>query len=258
VDGRLLYLGATPDEDFWREQWADERIVKALESARSGNLQIFKSLFPRYLPKEGRILEAGCGMGHIVMALRARGYNCEGVEWSEDTVATIQAHFPELPITQGDVTALEEPDNSFEALISLGVVEHREAGPEPFLTEAYRVLKQDGLMLISVPWFNPLRRWKARLGFYRDSISGLPFYQQAFSESDFVHLLEKEGFEIVEVTGYDPYVGLAAELPGFDLLERLLRKARIYGRIKGRINCSRWAVQNCSHMLMVICRKPSS
>ena len=78
---------------------------------------------------------------------------------------------------------IDSPDNQYDAYISIGVVEHRIDGPEPFLVEANRVLKPGGIAFISVPYVNPLRRFKSLLGCYKHQVTEKEiFYQYAFQK----------------------------------------------------------------------------
>ena len=85
------------------------------------------------------------GLGQDVLALRVRGYDAEGVDWGSETVQAVRELYPELPIRASDVTQMEVPDGYYKGYISLGVVEHRQEGPQPFLKEASRVLERDGV-----------------------------------------------------------------------------------------------------------------
>lgn len=114
----------------------------------------------KYLPKTGRIIEAGCGLGRFVKYLSDKGYNIEGIEYSEETVRTIEEIEPELNVIQGDVLNLPYRTNSVDGLISLGVVEHFISGCDKPLKEMYRVLKPGGIGIITVPSFNLIRRIK--------------------------------------------------------------------------------------------------
>ena len=63
-----------------------------------------------------------------------------------------------LRIEFGDILDIPYPDGYFDAYISMGVVEHFEGGPLPPLKEAHRVLKPGGLIFVSTPTVNVLRR----------------------------------------------------------------------------------------------------
>jgi SAM-dependent methyltransferase len=175
-DVRLAYYKTRTDAQFWDEHWKTNLTKEAFLRYQEGYLSFFEKPFEKYLPRTGRILEAGCGIGQYVMALRFRGYDCEGVDWSEQTVDTVTGLFPDLPVHKGDVTRLDVPEGHYQGYISLGVVEHRQAGPQPFLAEAARVLSTGGVLLISVPYFHSLRKLKARLRLYGGSTQGLDFY----------------------------------------------------------------------------------
>jgi SAM-dependent methyltransferase len=113
-----------------------------------------------YLPRSGRVLEAGCGPGHVVEYLQQRGYDIEGVELNAPVVAEVKRRYPHLRVEIGDVAALSCPDNTYSGLLSFGVVEHFRAGMKAPLAEHLRVLRPGGIAVISVPSFNILRRWK--------------------------------------------------------------------------------------------------
>jgi SAM-dependent methyltransferase len=220
--------------------------------AERGALGRFEEPFLRYLPRDGRVVDAGCGLGQYVLALRVRGYDVEGVEWGSGTVAAVRVLYPDLPIRVGDVTHLEVPDGHYAGYISLGVVEHRREGPEPFLREAFRVLSPGGVACISVPYFHPLRRLKACLGLYRGQTGDLEFYQYAFTETEFIRFLQEAGFKVTDRMLYDGFKGLKDEISPL----RQMIEWRGIGRLVKRWLVSwKWAEQNFGHMILYVCRK---
>jgi len=112
----------------------------------------------KYLPREGCVLEAGCGPGHVIEYLQTRGYDIEGVELNAPVVVEVKRRFPHLRITVGDVASLACADNTYAGLLSFGVVEHFRHGMRPPLAEHLRVLKPGGIAVVSVPSFSTLRR----------------------------------------------------------------------------------------------------
>jgi SAM-dependent methyltransferase len=114
----------------------------------------------RYLPKSGKIVDAGCGQGRFVKYLTDRGYDVVGIELSEKTVREMKQEEPSLRILQGDVLDMSFADNSVDGVLSLGVVEHFVPGMEEPLNEIYRVLKPGGTAVITVPSFNLIRQVK--------------------------------------------------------------------------------------------------
>lgn len=122
----------------------------------------------KYLPKSGKIVEAGCGLGRFVKYLSDRGYdNIIGIEYNGETVHYIKEIAPELNIIQGDVLNMPYRTRSIDGIISLGVIEHFSSeGCDKLLKEMYRILKSGELAIITVPSFNLIRRIKKYLYIY--------------------------------------------------------------------------------------------
>jgi SAM-dependent methyltransferase len=252
VEGhRLVYYRVEADAAFWDAHWKPYVSPQVYEGAEHGYLGEYEEIFAAYLPKEGRILEAGCGIGKLVLSLRVRGYDIEGVEWGAETVQAVRSHYPDLPIRVADVTKLDVPDSFYSGYISLGVVEHREQGPEPFLDEANRVLERGGVALISVPFFHPLRQFKGQMGFYRCRINGLKFYAYAFTKAEFSNLLRNAGFNIIECVAYDLFKGIGDEIP---LMCRIFKMRGIGWRLNLWLKSSQLG-KNLGHMALFVCQK---
>src|SRR5260370_25544960 len=141
-------------------------------------------------------LGAGCGAGYWVGTLRRYGLMIEGIEYAQNLGNLVASVNPGLPVRQGNALHIERPDNYYYSYLSIGVVEHRIEGPEPFLAEAYRVLKPGGKILIAVPYLGPMRAVKSQLGLYDREPPFLPFFQYVFSSEDFTPLLHTPRFSI--------------------------------------------------------------
>jgi SAM-dependent methyltransferase len=249
---RLAYYREAASAQYWDDVWARQETRDLYLQAEKGELGYYAEIFPKYLPKTGRILEAGSGLGQFVMALRVRGYDIEGVDYGAQTVRALNGQFPDLPIREGDVTRLNVPDGFYQGYISLGVMEHRQQGPEPFLSEAYRVLAPGGVALISTPFLNPIRRLKKTLGLYKGSSIGLDFYQYLFSQQEFDQCLQSAGFELIAHHQYGGYKGVKDEII---ILNRIFEWPQIGWRLRKWLMNSRFASRNVGHMMMYVCRK---
>ncbi|PYJ83207.1 MAG: hypothetical protein DME22_16425, partial [Verrucomicrobia bacterium] len=254
--GRLaLFHNVARHEDYWRDYWTDAKRNALLNNGSQGEFGEFESVFSKHLPKAGRILEAGCGAGHLVAALKARGYSAFGVDYELEVVDFLNREYPDLAIHAGNILKLDLPAKSLNGYVSLGVVEHFEEGPDPALREARRVLQDGGVALISVPHLNPLRqRYLGRL--QDSSISqGLFFHQFYYGPKEFSSLLMKEGFRVVELFPYAVEAFLTREHP---LVARFWRSSFSRERLRcfGRawIASFRGALaMRYSHMLMYVC-----
>lgn len=231
---RIVYyrIASLTEAKFWDEHWGCNTSVDLREFYRPylrgylgyGNL---RHIFLKHLPRYGLILEGGCGMGQHVVALRARGYNCFGVDFASKTVERVKSYLPDLPVETGDICHLNLNDESIDAYISLGVVEHFQEGPYDALKEALRVLKKNGVLIVSVP---QAFRWR-RLNASPEG-TALPdnasFYQYAFSPKEFRTILINSGFQVAAEYGYCSHFAFKLRFKMFKkLLGRFPRLARM-------------------------------
>ena len=255
--GRLaLFQQAANGREYWREYWTPPRRAALLNAATTGGLGELAPGIETWLPKQHLVLEAGCGPGHVVAALRARGYRARGVDFEPQVVSFVNAAAPELDVRIGDVTRLDLPDASVGAYLSLGVIEHFEAGPEAALAEARRVVRPDGVALISVPFLNTGRTQLL------EALRSAPhddeqFHQYYFDEADFAAVLREAGFAPIETFPYAVEAYLTRE---HAILSRLWRTRLARERVKRPLrraftDASRWVRSRYGHMLMMVCRR---
>lgn len=235
-------------------------------------------LLNRYLPGSGVILDGGCGMGQWSILLRSRGYRVTGLDFDSRTISWLQKYQPDIEWKTGTVFSLPFSDNKFEAYISLGVLEHQEEKYLDSIQEAHRVLKDQGILVLSVPYYSPFLR---HLGAYQTRNSDFPFFQYYFSRNELVNILRNLSFEIAEITTIDPILGILEEIPLLGILysfaQRAIATARIGYKEKGTVDSLprrsffrllrilHDAVNNFSffrrwfgHMIVVVCRKQNT
>lgn len=215
---------------FWREVWSEAAFEEAL---RFCELDPLRPLMARHIRPGQILLEGGCGIGQYVAYHSARGVRAVGLDFERECLAELGRRRPELRLCIGDVALLPLGEAAVDVYYSGGVVEHFERGPEPALLEARRVLRDDGVLLVSVPYLNPLRRlltWWGRPGWHfvpeaRESTApeASTFFQYAFTPREFRRQLEAAGFQVLETQPYAVLWGLA-ELPVLKrLIDRLQR-----------------------------------
>ncbi len=181
----MSWHAETADEAFWSGYWRDHVNASYYSGAERHDLKSDElgQILLSEMPRHGKHLEAGCGAGYWVAALRAAGYDVEGIEYSRELVERVNQVNPDLPVAYGDALTIDRPDESYASYLSFGVVEHRREGPEPFLKEAYRVLEPGGVLIITIPFLGPVRLMKARLGWYQARTPEEPFFQYGFTEN---------------------------------------------------------------------------
>jgi SAM-dependent methyltransferase len=102
-----------------------------------------------------RLLDAGCGDGNNIAALRTilaeRGYDAivVGSDYNELRLARASARTQALPL-KSDLLQLPFPDRAFDLVLCNHVIEHIPADVDA-MRELARVLDNDGLLLLGVP-----------------------------------------------------------------------------------------------------------
>jgi len=110
----------------------------------------------RLLGRPARVLEVGCGQGHLLEKAhrQLRPERLVGVDLSEVMARiawqrlTRRRKTDRIQVMQAEATALPFPDSSFDAVLSMHMMEHLDDEPlSRFMAEARRVLKPGGRLL---------------------------------------------------------------------------------------------------------------
>jgi len=97
-----------------------------------------------------RVLDAGCGEGYGTDLLAATAREATGADLDPDVIDHAAARYPRARFDAANLVALPYADASFEAVVSLQVIEHLHT-PQEFLAECARVLAPGGLLIVSTP-----------------------------------------------------------------------------------------------------------
>lgn len=150
---------------------------------------------------KGKILDIGCGIGKRLGSIK----NFEekyGIDISPLAIEKAKKSFPSCKFTISSAYNLPYGDNFFNLVYSIDVIEHLEH-PSKMLTEAKRVLKIGGILIIQTPnypikriydfinWLNPKKSWRKT---WRDD----PTHFSKFSYFKLRNLLNKY-FKIIEI-----------------------------------------------------------
>jgi ubiquinone/menaquinone biosynthesis C-methylase UbiE len=74
--------------------------------------------FAAELPLDARVVEIGCGDGHVAAYLAARGAHMEGLDLSPEMIRVAQRAYPHLRLCVGDVLALPYAPATFDAIVA--------------------------------------------------------------------------------------------------------------------------------------------
>jgi ubiquinone/menaquinone biosynthesis C-methylase UbiE len=143
------------------------------DTATPLNLAKRIGVIERYASLRGRrVLDCGCGAGDYVLALRRRGADAWGIEFSRDKLATAPAHVAGR-LSVGDLHDIALRDATIDVALMNEVLEHVPDDGRA-LREVHRVLKPGGTLLI----FSPNRRYpfETHGAFLKGSRRRIPHY----------------------------------------------------------------------------------
>jgi SAM-dependent methyltransferase len=147
----------------------------------------------RYAPGRGRLLDLGCWVGFLMAEARERGWQPLGVEPSRFASDFAREHLG-LEVISAELFDAELPPGAFSAVTLGDVIEHLTA-PEQALERIHDWLEPGGILWMALPDAGSLvaralgRRWW----------SVIPTHVQYFTRGSIARLLERSGFEVLEV-----------------------------------------------------------
>jgi len=131
-----------------------------LMDAQEGSMWWYRALHARLQDAlagvRGRILDAGCGTGGFLTALRHGRPDLEtvGLEYFSEA-ARRAATKSSAPVACGSVNAMPFADRTFDAAVTADVLCHEAVHPALAMAEMLRVLRPGGLLVVNMPAY----RW---------------------------------------------------------------------------------------------------
>jgi len=144
---------------YWDAVYDEKNPASGRSLIQQENMNYRKQITLSYISafagdKSLEILDVGCGTGSLMASMLAMGHRVRGVDISERMVETVNSRLK----TEGSgplclkaaVEVLPFATNTFDIITCLGVIEYLYK-PEKGIEEIFRVLKDDGLFIVSAP-----------------------------------------------------------------------------------------------------------
>ena len=170
-----------------------------------------------YASSGDKVLDLGCGNGRLLQIFKDIKINYTGADNSEKLIAIAKKTYPSATFLVADTLQLPFPSGSFDKIYSIAVLHHIPSGElrHQFIQEAKRVLKPDGLLILTVwdLWRGRGRKLNFKYGILKIlRLSRLDFkdvfvpwakkyqrYVHCFTKKELVNLTEKAGFQVKEM-----------------------------------------------------------
>jgi ubiquinone/menaquinone biosynthesis C-methylase UbiE len=133
-----------------QKQFSPKALVSRFLEARTTHLVSLVEIGPH-----DTVLDVGCGSGVHIRLFSPMCREIVGVDYSTDMISTARARLSELPeknwrVGVADGHNLPFADASFDWIISMGLLDYV-SSPERVLQECYRVLRDPGHIVFTMP-----------------------------------------------------------------------------------------------------------
>jgi SAM-dependent methyltransferase len=204
------YIGQ--DISFWHKWWQNKTPESEIQmwDFYAGRHWVLK-----YVPRNGIVLELGCGFGRYNFILDKMGITNEGIDFDGELIEYLELWKLRYNLNpkfkQGNILKLPYNDNSISGCISLGVVEHFIEGPHKAISEMYRILRPGGIAIISTPsitlhnFYFHIKKFIRNLfkKYLHIKLIDSPFFQYWYRPRKLVKYIKDAGFKVTQFRGID-------------------------------------------------------
>jgi SAM-dependent methyltransferase len=177
------------------------------ETLIEGIIPALEQMLLSHLPKEARILDLGCGCGHLVQQLDIRGYQVTGIDASEALLSYARKNAPESEFILSDIRKFELP-GSFNAVLSNDVLLFILNNEDLTMVfrNAYAALQHNGVFVFTIP----ITDWIHEIAL----------------KKNFNHVYVNDECSLIELFYYQPEERMwEIKVTGFELIEKTWQRS---------------------------------
>lgn len=148
--------------------------------------------FIKYLPKNSRVLDLGCGAGVPVSKFLADNrYKVTGIDFSDGMLRLARKNVPKAKFLKMDMTKLRLKENSFDGAVSFYAIIHV---PREKHSRIYRgihkILKNNAIILANA---GGNKEWEEIANDYM----GVPMFWSFYSPKRTLSIIKNAGFDVI-------------------------------------------------------------
>lgn len=196
----LLFTEPRPDKDKIGDYYKSKEyyshqenkkgfIPKLYEQVKRINLKHKYQIATKGI-KKGKMLDIGCGVGDSLHTAEQNGWNCMGVEPSEDAKAIARKRIKAEIVNSEELEQL--PNETFDVITMWHVLEHVD-NLKWQIAQLQRLIKKEGRIVIAVPNY---KSYDAK--YYKDKWAAydVPRHLNHFNKDTIVKIFKTNGLEL--------------------------------------------------------------
>lgn len=174
-----------------------------------------------------KILDVGCAEGRLLSAFLEYGCQCWGIEHpSYPNKRFLNSN--RIIYSQDDLKTIGLPEGSFDMIFLWHVLEHMD-DPRLVISQLYKLLAPEGVLIMAVPNFSSIESRKFRQSWFHLDI---PWHKYHFNMKSIEYLMTKNHFRILKMST------LCLEQGPYGFLQSILNtmgwpKNELYEALKG-------------------------
>lgn len=183
------------------------------------------------IKRDGKILDAGCGTGGLLIEM-SKKYNVQGIDVSSEALKFCNKR--KVKARLGSLEELPFKSETFDAVTSIDVIYHKFIKDDTkAVSELVRVLKPGGILILRAPAFN----------FLKNDHDKVVMTSRRYTKKEFKKLAKKVKLEVIQISYLNPILFFLSILTK-------TRSGSSVGRVNPLVNWLGLAVLNFENLLV--------
>ena len=146
------------------------------------------------MPKEAKVLDAGCASGRDSALLIDKGFKVVGIDLSRSFIEIARKEHPNINFIHGNFLKLPFGKEEFDGVWAHASLVHLETNSDvrKALKEFNRVLRKDGILHLLVK----AQKGKEKIAIIKDSLSEHDRFFQYFTIPEVEKLIDETGYKL--------------------------------------------------------------
>lgn len=212
-----------PGPDWYEKYQVYDQLFYTKPKVRCGYHKKILRIFKNQTIKEKKFLDLGCGTGEFISALERKGLQVWGVDFSQVFIDIARENFNLKNVFVCSFTEFFQKSElpKFNYISLFEVIEHLD-NPKDFLQSVRKFLKQEGIIIISVPC-----RERILVNWFKGEF---PFHHLSrWNRESLTRFLNKNGFKVETVYYVDSFRFIFETLMGitsFGFLRKIRKREK--------------------------------